>query len=328
MHSSAYRSSKGARARMRFLSGLVCAAACCAASAAAAQTIVPTDAEDRIGTAQALFGAVFVNDDADPGFRNFSASTASTLAVRQDTAGARAGGLFAAPAYSGSRLDNSTLLGTDRYLSGEGLVRWRTGETVVSAGNGQVDALRLSVGGVQRAPIGWDASDEAFDLTYTRGWLGAMRGRSGDLMFDVTPVAGLGVTNAGGSAQMGAVLRVTEIDFGERMLGRLNSMGVPMVTDGSRFGEKGRWYLYAAGSGRAVGLNMMRGDHGWSREGLTTDEGAFIGEAQVGLGWRKGDMQASFGVLHREIKTKPAEGLDEAQVDDQAVAFTLSIKPR
>ena len=39
-------------------------------------------------------------------------------------------------------------------------------------------------------------------------------------------------------------------------------------------------------------------------------------------------MQASFGVLQREIKTKPAEGLDEAQVQDQAVAFTLSIKPR
>src|SRR3712207_8865529 len=42
---------------------------------------------------------------------------------------------------------------------------------------------------------------------------------------------------------------------------------------------------------------------------LFRSEGAFIGEAQVGLGWRRGPMQASFGVLQREIKHKPAEGL-------------------
>jgi hypothetical protein len=311
---------------MRLFSGLVCAAACCAATSVAAQAVSVRESEDRIDAAQALFGAVFVNDE-DAALQRLTAATASTFAIRGQDAAA-VNGLFATPAFSGTRLDSRALLATDRYLNGEGLVRWRTGETLLDAGNGQVDSLRLSVGGVQRAPIGWDASDEAFDLTYTRGWLGAFSGTSGDLAFDVTPLAGVGVTNAGGSAQMGAVLRVTELDFGDRVLDRLSAMGIPTDIDGSRFGDKGRWYLYAAGSGRAVGLNMLRGQNGWSREGLSTDEGAFIGEAQVGLGWRKGDMQASFGVVHREIKTKPAEGLDEAQVEDQAVAFTLSIKPR
>jgi hypothetical protein len=102
------------------------------------------------------------------------------------------------------------------------------------------------------------------------------------------------------------------------------------VADGAdTFGDRARWYLFAAGKGTAVGLNVMRSREGrWDRQGLSHDEGAFIGEAQVGLGWRKGDMQASFGLVHREIKTKPAEGLDEAQVEDQAIAFTLSIKPK
>ena len=314
---------------MKLLSGLAFAAACAAASAAQAQSARPSRADDAIGSAHALFGAVFADPPVDSKVRKLNSGASSTLAVREDPdAAATAGGAFAMPAYSGAPIDSSTLLTTDRYLSGEGLVRWRTGETLLNAGNGAYDSLRLSVGGVARAPIGAEASDEAFDLTYTRGWLSALRGQSGGLVFDVTPHAGLGVTNAGGSAQFGAVLRVAELDFGDKVLGRMSDMGVPMVTDGERFGERGRWYLYAAGSGRAVGLNMLRGPGGWSRQGLSTDEGAFIGEAQVGLGWRKGSMQASFGVLQREIKHKPAEGLDETQLEDRAVAFSLSIKPR
>lgn len=315
---------------MKLALSLVCVA-CASASAAGAQSPRPNPSSDGIGAAHALFGAIFVdNEAANPtGVRKLTSGTSSSLAVReQETQAAVAGGAFAAPAYSGTRLDTPNLLATERYLAGEGLVRWRTGETVVNAGGGAYDALRLSVGGVRRAPIGVETSDEAFDLTYTRGWLSAVKGQAGDLMFDVTPHAGLGVGNAGGSAQMGAVLRVSELDFGEQVVDRLNAMGMPEVTDGARFGDRGRWYLYAAGSGRAVGLNMMHNEGGWSRQGLTTDEGAYIGEAQVGLGWRKGDMQASFGVLQRRIKHKPAEGLDTTKIEDQAIAFTLSIKPK
>jgi hypothetical protein len=313
---------------MKFFVGIACAA-CAMATSVEAQTR-SGEPDDAIGSAHALFGAIFVDSSRDSGaLTRLAPGGSSTFAVRsQADQAAVAGGAFATPAFSGTTLDTPGLLTTDRYLNGQGLVGWRTGETVLGANGSAVDSLRLSVGGVRRAPIGTELSDEAFDLTYSRGWLSAVRGQAGDLVFDVTPHAGLGVGNAGGSAQLGAVLRVAELDFGDQVLHRLNAMGVPTVTDGSRFGDRGRWYLFAAGSGRAVGLNMMRNEGGWSRQGVTTDEGAFIGEAQVGLGWRKGDMQASFGVVHREIKHKPAEGLDETQVEDQAVAFTLSIKPR
>ena len=279
---------------MGLVRGLAGLAACAVASQAAAQT------------SDALFGAAF----AKPSDSNAFSS----------------GKLFADPASPGA-WTSPTLFGSERYVAGEGLTRWRTREAAFAAGDGTIDTLSVSVGGLRRAPLGPEA-DEAFDVTYTRGWVGAVRGRSGDLAFDVTPRAGLGVSNAGGQAIAGAMVRFGDIDFEDQVKDRLSSIGVPMVTDGARFGDRARWYLFAAADGRAVGFNLLRGPGGWSREGLTTDAAAIVGEAQVGVGWRKGAMQASFGVLAREIKHKPAEGLDEAQLEDQAVAFTLSIKPR
>jgi hypothetical protein len=315
---------------MRLFSGLACAAACAAANGAAAQSPRPSQADDPIGARHALFGAVFADPSpAASATRKLTTGASSTFAVRSDEEqAAAAGGAFAAPAYSGTRLDTPTLLTTDRYLAGEGLVRWRTGETVLGSEGGTRDSLRLSVGGVARAPIGAEASDEAFDLTYTRGWISALRGTSGDLQFDITPIAGVGVSSAGGTAQAGAMVRLG--DFGGDGDSAVERRLKGLVADGAdTFGDRARWYLFAAGKGTAVGLNVMRSREGrWDRQGLSHDEGAFIGEAQVGLGWRKGDMQASFGLVHREIKTKPAEGLDEAQVEDQAIAFTLSIKPK
>jgi hypothetical protein len=312
---------------MKLFVGLACAA-CALATSAEAQTARPSASDDAIGSAHALFGAIFVNERENGGeLRKLAPSSASTFAVRENpTAAAVTGGAFATPAYSGTALDNPTLLATERYLGGEGLVRWRTGETVLGASEGGAyDSLRLSVGGVRSAPIGVETSEEAFDLTYTRGWLSAVRGQAGDLSFDVTPHAGLGVGNAGGSAQAGAMIRLGELDDESAIERRLKGL----VADGAdTFGDRARWYLFAAGKGTAVGLNVLRQEGRWDRQGFSHDEGAFIGEAQVGLGWRKGDMQASFGVVHREIKHKAAEGLDETQIEDQAVAFTLSIKPR
>ena len=308
---------------MKLVSGLACLAACAAASAALAQeTAAVADEADRRLLEQAAFA-----EPARGSLSSFTAGPSSTFAIRDEIAAAAAAP-FAAPAFSGTRLDQTSLLSTDRYLEGEGLVRWRTGETSFSAGGAAVDSVRLSVGGVARGPIGADASDEAFDFTYTRGWVSALRGRLEDgTAFDITPRAGLGVSNAGGQAIAGAMIRFGDIDFEDQVKERLSAMGLPMVTDGSRFGDRGRWYLFAAADGRAVGLNVARGETGWRRSGLTQDAAAVIGEAQVGVGWRKGAMQAAFGVIHREIKTKPAQGLAEHQVEDQAVAFTLSIKP-
>jgi hypothetical protein len=302
---------------------MACLAACAAATTAAAQA--PALASSASGpasdSARALVDAAFAKP-ASGDLSSFAAAPGSTFAVRAEPVAA---GVFAAPAVTGTRLDQPSLLATDRYIPGEGLVRWRTGETLLDAGGGAVDAVRFSVGGIARGPLGAEASDEAFDLTYTRGWVSAVRGSLDGTPFDITPRAGVGVSNAGGSAIAGAVFRLGDIgeDVEDRVKDRLSSM----VSDGSRFGDRGRWYIFAAADGRAVGLNIARNENGWSRQGLTTDEAAVIGEAQVGVGWRKGAMQASFGVIHREMKTKPAQGLDEYQIEDQAVAFTLSIKP-
>ena len=105
---------------------------------------------------------------------------------------------------------------------------------------------------------------------------------------------------------------------------RLKAMG---LRDGSSFGDKGRWYLFAAASWRAVGLNMLHGDQGWNRAGWTTDATSTLtGNAQVGVGWRKGDMQTSFGYIHREMKGQNTLwGVDAKQ--DSVVAFSLSIRP-
>jgi hypothetical protein len=124
-------------------------------------------------------------------------------------------------------------------------------------------------------------------------------------------------------AEAGAELRLG-LSRDQVVTDRLQELG---VSDGLRFGEKGRWYLFASASGRSVGLNMLRSEEGWSQAGWTTDPtSALIGDAQAGLAWRKGQMQASFGYLHREIKIRHALLGDDGK-NDSLVAFSLSIKP-
>jgi hypothetical protein len=99
------------------------------------------------------------------------------------------------------------------------------------------------------------------------------------------------------------------------------------VRDGASFGDEGRWYLFAAASGRAVGLNMLRGDSGWDGAGWSTDPAAsLIADAHLGVGWRRGDMQTSLGLVHREVKGEHMIWGQETKADS-LVAFTFSIKP-
>ena len=84
-----------------------------------------------------------------------------------------------------------------------------------------------------------------------------------------------------------------------------------------RFGERPRWYLYAAGSGRAVGYNFARTRDGdYARSGYTQDKGSFLGDASIGVAYRKGDMQTSFGVVYREIDAgKGLRGMNGLDTD-------------
>lgn len=218
----------------------------------------------------------------------------------------------------------------ETYAAGQGPVRWRTGETVAVTDSGAVDRLRVSVGGPLRTPGGLPLNPEraqfeaqAYEITLTRDWPAAMRFAAGGYDVDVSPHAGVGVATDGGRAEAGATVRLgpgrdSEIEE------RLNAMG---VRDGDAFGEKGRWYVFAAASGRAVGLNMLRSNDGWDQAGWSTDpSSALIGDAHVGVGWRQGPMQASLGYVHREVKGQHMIWGQETR-DDQIVALSFSIKP-
>ena len=190
------------------------------------------------------------------------------------------------------------------------------------------DRLRLTTRGqmvrADGAPVPFSAADQsrfepiAYDVRYTRGWSsGPVETQSG-LQMDFTPHAGVGMGTEGGSVEAGATFRIGN-DL-ERL--------VPEGQDA--FGERARWYIFAAGSGRAVGYNFARSADGdFRRSGMSHDSGAFLGDASLGVAWRKGDIQGSFGLVYREVE---AEGLYtgpevDNEVDEGLIAFQLSIKP-
>ncbi|MBA4805177.1 MAG: DUF2219 family protein [Brevundimonas sp.] len=160
---------------------------------------------------------------------------------------------------------------------------------------------------------------EHYDLTYTRGWTETLgRTRSG-LDVTLTPHVGVGVGSRGGTTEAGATLRIgPDLD--------------DLVPDGAdAFGDRPRWYLYAAGSGRAVGYNFARTRDGdFARSGVSHDSGAFMGDASLGVAMRRGAVQSSFGLVYREIETeglRAGHGVD-TDVSEGLVAFQLSIKPQ
>ncbi|MDB5498725.1 MAG: hypothetical protein JWP28_2756 [Phenylobacterium sp.] len=237
-----------------------------------------------------------------------------------------------APKTAASDVDPiSRLIEREAYQPGAGLVRWTSGAVQLSpaSGHGPVDSLRISVGGALRTPGGLPLDlaraqyeADAYEVAVTRDWPAALAFDTRTFGVDLTPHAGVGVTNLGGSAEAGATLRLMQRDSAAAR--RLAAMG---VRDGSTFGDRGRWYLFAAASGRAVGLNMLHGDGGWDRAGWTTDQtSTLIGDAQLGVGWRKGAMQTSLGYIHRQVKgAHMLWGVDAR--DDSMVAFSLSIRP-
>jgi hypothetical protein len=190
------------------------------------------------------------------------------------------------------------------------------------------DRLRLRTEGtVRRAdgsplppgpldPAAYEA--EHYDLTYTRGWTEALGQTASGLEVTLTPHIGVGVGSRGGATEAGATLRIG------RDLDRL-------VPDGDEaFGQRPRWYLYAAGSGRAVGYNWARNRDGeFARSGVSRDAGVFMGDASLGVAMRRGPVQSSLGLIYRELGVeglRAGHGVD-TDVSEGVIAFQLSIKP-
>ncbi len=278
-----------------------------------------------------------------PGFQRATLDDFSaTPHFRADDHPVRAiGGVFEMPAYRGTPLDPVRLVPTAQ-VSGEGPMVWRTGEVLLDPPSGRtkgtIDSLRMTIGAVARLPAGLamgrdlegaQLDPKTFDLSYTRGWPSALTLKAGAYDLDVSPHAGLGMSNAGGSAEAGAMVRFgsnLDTEFVQRFA---SGLGIHAV-DGARYGDQGRWYLFAAASGRAVGLNMTRDSQTGDlrRSGWSVDpSAAIIGDTQAGFGWRKGSLQASLGYLHREVKNE--FGVRGAGMGgDSMVAFSMSIHPR
>ena len=239
---------------------------------------------------------------------------------------------FAPKAVSSDVDPISRLIEREGYEPGRGLVSWTTGETQLApSAGGAVNSLRVSVGGALRTPGGLlnlsraQYDPNAYEVALTRDWPAAFAYDGEQFGVDLTPHAGVGMTNYGGSAEAGATLRLMQRGSRDAAAAaRLKALG---ISDGASFGEQGRWYLFAAASGRAVGLNMLHNESGWDRAGWTQDAtSTLIGDAQVGVGFRKGPMQTSFGYIHREIKGQHMLwGVDTKP--DSVVAFSLSIRP-
>lgn len=275
---------------MRLLAGLAIALGCSAATMAAAQSLSGGSADPRRGEA-----------DAPQDF---------------------------APRVKGD--DFSALIDREQFTSHGDPIRWRTDKVTLGATKkGSVDTLRFSTGGAVRSPSGlpvnlddrvqFDA--DAYEVAVTRDWA-PVRFDAGRYDVSVTPRTGLGVSNAGGQAEAGATLTVGQ-KRDDLAREKLEDLG---IRDGSAYGDQGRWYLFAAASGRAVGLNVLRSDNGWDRDGWTTDPStALIGDAHVGVGYRKGPMQTSFGYIHREVKGEHMI-FGERTREDSVVAFSLTIK--
>lgn len=211
----------------------------------------------------------------------------------------------------------------------EGAASWAaSNRDIWYEGGAYNDRLRLRTEGrIRRAdgapvppgpldPAGYDA--EHYDLTYTRGWTETLGQTESGLDVTLTPHLGVGVGSRGQVTEAGATLRIG------RDLDKL-------VPEGEEaFGERARWYVYAAGSGRAVGYNWARNRDGdFARSGVSHDSGAFLGDASLGVALRRGAVHSSIGLVYREIEAEgvhAGHGVD-TDVSEGLIAFQLSIKP-
>jgi hypothetical protein len=82
-----------------------------------------------------------------------------------------------------------------------------------------------------------------------------------------------------------------------------NLMGRMRTT--SRDAKKGRWILFAATSGKALSLNVIRDSIvGWRGAGWAEERVARFGTHQVGMGWRKNGKQLSLSATRRSLRVQ------------------------
>lgn len=243
-------------------------------------------------------------------------------------------GLLAAPNYDTRSLDQMIQA---RTAPGGNAVDWTISEA-------QVERFALTEAeGPWRWPDGrapglyqaWagQAEDDRTELAVVHEWPALLSGSAGLYDFDLSPHASLGLSNAGRSAEAGAMIRFGQFGYQPRdrtgqVRRSLRRLGI-VTADGSDFGNHGRWYLFAGASGQAVGMNLLHDPlgGGWRSGGLTSDTtSGFVTTAQAGVAWRQGPAQASLGYVRRRIRIEaPHPELYDSS--DDAVAFSFALRP-
>jgi hypothetical protein len=251
----------------------------------------------------------------------------------QSTSPQASAAVLAAAAFAGAPTGGGAaqLLGEQTFERGAGPAAYRSGQMSYAGHDGSVvDSLRFSSVQPLVAPSGLplvpgQASDsQAYALSLERTWPRALSFETRDFGVAFSPHAAVGVTSYGSVAEAGGRIELSQ-KLGEIAKERLEALG---VRDGRAFGDTGRWYLFAAASGRAVGLNMLRGETGWNRAGWTTDAtSTLVGDAQVGVGWRKGAMQTSLGFVHQTLKNNHLL-YGEDSPSESMVAFSFTVRPQ
>ena len=164
-----------------------------------------------------------------------------------------------------------------------------------------------------------DSQPTDTQVTWRHDWTALHETTSSGLELSLSPHAGLNWDGRSSSAVAGATVRVG------RGLDRL-------APDGAEaFGERPRWYVFASGSKRAVGYNFTRRDGALVNEGLSHDAGhGAMGDAAIGVAWRKGPLQSSVGIAYREVEIDGLRGYGgrTTDVDEGVLAFQLSFRPQ
>lgn len=244
-------------------------------------------------------------------------------------------GLLAAPNYDTRSLDRMIDV---RTSPGGDVVDWRFGEAVLSEDDGSVDRWTMALSAPdERLPPALAATlapqlqGGGFEISYTREWPSLLEGSAGDYDFDLSPHAGVGLSNAGHSAEAGATIRFGDLGRGREdgATRTLRRLGLS-AADGRTFGGRGRWYLFAGASGASIGVNVLHDPYegGWRGAGLSSDAAAgFVTSAQAGVAWRQGPAQASLGYVRRKIRID-APHPEIYPTSDNALAFSFAIKPQ
>lgn len=160
-------------------------------------------------------------------------------------------------------------------------------------------------------------------VEWRKDWTALHERTESGLEVSLTPHAGIGWAEGHSSAVAGATLR-----FGRGIDDSLDEL----APDGEdAFGDRPRWYLFASGSKRAVGYNFTRQrDGGLSNEGLSQDRSHALGDAAIGVAWRRGPMESSLGIAYREVDIDGLRGYGglKTDVDEARLAFQFSIRPQ